>query len=72
MTEHGLSQKDLPEVGAQSMISELLVGKRKHNLHQVKALAQRFQVRLYATHLASRLGRLSLRWFSWFAIEPCS
>ena len=44
MTEHGLSQKDLPEVGTQSVISELLAGKRKLNLRQVKALAQRFRV----------------------------
>lgn len=44
MTEHGLSQKDLPEVGTQSVISELLAGKRKLNLRQVKALALRFGV----------------------------
>ena len=44
MKEHGLSQKDLPEVGTQSVVSELLAGKRKFNLRQVKALAQRFGV----------------------------
>ncbi len=44
MIEHGLSQKDLPEVGTQSVISELLAGKRQLNLRQVKALALRFRV----------------------------
>ena len=39
MTEHGLSQKDLPEVGPQSVVSEVLSGKRALNLRQVKAVA---------------------------------
>lgn len=42
MEEHGLGQKDLPEVGTQSVISDVLTGKRKLNLRQVRALAQRF------------------------------
>ena len=44
MREHGLKQTDLPDVGTQSVISELISGKRALNLRQVKALAQRFQV----------------------------
>jgi HTH-type transcriptional regulator/antitoxin HigA len=44
MQEHGLTQSDLPEVGAQSVVSAVLAGKRKLNLRQVSALAQRFSV----------------------------
>ena len=44
MEEHGLAQSHLPEVGAQSVVSAVLAGKRKLNLRQVKALAQRFSV----------------------------
>ena len=46
MQEHGLTQSDLPEVGAQSVVSAVLAGKRKLNLRQVKALAKRFGVAL--------------------------
>ncbi len=44
MEEHSLAQSHLPEVGAQSVVSAVLAGKRKLNLRQVKALAQRFSV----------------------------
>lgn len=44
ITEHGLNQRDLPEVGTQSIISEIMSGKRKLNLRQVKALSARFHV----------------------------
>ena len=44
MDEHGLTQRDLPEVGSQGVVSELLAGKRQFNLRQVQALAQRFAV----------------------------
>jgi len=44
MEEHGLKQNDLPEVGAQSVVSAVLAGKRQLNLRQVKALATRFAV----------------------------
>ncbi|MDD5296032.1 MAG: transcriptional regulator [Rhodocyclaceae bacterium] len=44
MTEHGLRQADLPEVGTQSVISEIIAGKRALNLRQVKSLAKRFHV----------------------------
>lgn len=46
MEEHGLKQTDLPELGAQSVVSAVLAGKRKLNLRQVKALARRFSVPL--------------------------
>lgn len=46
MEEHGLKQTDLPEVGAQSVVSAVLTGKRQLNLRQVKALAKRFSVPL--------------------------
>ena len=46
MAEHGLKQSDLPEVGAQSVVSAVLAGKRQLNLRQVKALAKRFSVPL--------------------------
>jgi HTH-type transcriptional regulator / antitoxin HigA len=46
MDEHGLKQSDLPEVGAQSVVSAVLAGKRALNLRQVKALAKRFSVPL--------------------------
>ena len=44
MTEHGLAQSDLPEVGSQGVVSEILRGKRKLNMRQVQALAARFIV----------------------------
>ncbi len=44
MQEHALKQSDLPEVGAQSVVSAVLAGKRKLNLRQVQALARRFHV----------------------------
>ncbi len=44
MDQHGLRQSDLPEIGAQSVVSEVLSGKRALNLRQTKALARRFSV----------------------------
>jgi HTH-type transcriptional regulator/antitoxin HigA len=44
MEQHGLRQCDLPEVGAQSVVSAVLSGKRALNLRQARALAQRFHV----------------------------
>jgi len=46
MESHGLNQKDLPEVATQSVISEILSGKRQINLRQASALAKRFGVPL--------------------------
>lgn len=44
LDEHGLTQSDLPEVGSQGVISEILSGKRQLNSRQIKALAKRFGV----------------------------
>ena len=44
MEEYSLSQSDLPEVGSQGIISEILNGKRDLNLRQIRALAKRFNV----------------------------
>lgn len=48
MEEHSLTQKDLPEVGSQGVVSEILSGKRQLNLRQVKALSERFKVPMEA------------------------
>jgi HTH-type transcriptional regulator / antitoxin HigA len=44
MEENNLSQKDLPELGSQGVISEILNGKRELNLRQIKVLAERFKI----------------------------
>jgi len=44
MEAHDLGQKDLPEIGSQGVVSEVLSGKRMLNLRQIKSLAARFQV----------------------------
>lgn len=44
MEQHGLKQDELPEVGSQGVVSEILSGKRQLNLRQAKALAARFHV----------------------------
>ena len=44
MEEHGLSQSDLPEVGSQGVVSEVLSGKRNLNVPQITRLASRFGV----------------------------
>lgn len=44
MQEHDLAQADLPEVGSQGVISEILSGKRDLNVRQIRALSQRFHV----------------------------
>jgi antitoxin component HigA of HigAB toxin-antitoxin module len=44
MEEHSLSQSDLPEIGSQGVVSEILNGKRKLNVRQIQLLAERFQV----------------------------
>ncbi len=48
MEQHGLRQSDLPEVGAQSVVSAVLSGKRDLNLRQTKALARQFGVPMEA------------------------
>lgn len=44
MEEHQLSQSDLPEIGSQGVVLEILNGKRSLNVRQIKALAQKFNV----------------------------
>jgi HTH-type transcriptional regulator / antitoxin HigA len=44
MDEQGLTQSDLPEVGSQGVVSEILSGKRELNVRQIRSLAQRFGV----------------------------
>lgn len=44
MAEHQLKQSDLPEIGSQGVVSEILNGKRQLNKRQIQELAKRFQV----------------------------
>ena len=54
MEEHGLTQKDLPEIGSQGVVSEVLAGRRRLNVRQIQALAARFGVDAGAFIDASR------------------
>lgn len=44
MEQHHLNQSDLPEIGSQGVVSEILNGKRQLNLKQIKILSHRFHV----------------------------
>ncbi len=44
MQQHNLLQTDLPEIGSQGVVSEVLAGKRELNARQIKRLAVRFGV----------------------------
>ncbi len=44
MEEHDLHQSDLPEIGSQGVVSEILSQKREFNVRQIRALAERFHV----------------------------
>ena len=44
MEEHGLTQSDLPEIGSQGVVSEILHGSRELNTRHIKALSARFGV----------------------------
>lgn len=44
MTQNHLTQSNLPEIGTQGVVSEVLSGKRDLNVRQIKALAARFHV----------------------------
>src|SRR5712692_6272289 len=37
MEQHGLTQKDLPEIGTQGVVSEVLSGRRTLNVRQIHA-----------------------------------
>lgn len=44
MKRHGLRQADLPEIGSQGVVSEVLRGRRDLNARQIRRLAHRFGV----------------------------
>src|ERR1700723_1173801 len=44
MEQHGLSQRDLPEIGSRGVVSEILRGKRELNVRQIGALCERFRL----------------------------
>ena len=44
MEQHGLTQSDLPEIGTQGVVSEILRGKRELNTRQISELSSRFHV----------------------------
>ena len=44
MEQHDLGQSDLPEIGSQGVVSEILSGKRSLNVRQISRLAKRFNV----------------------------
>ena len=46
MERDNLRQQDLPEIGNQAKVSEVLSGRRAINLRQAKALSERFNVDL--------------------------
>lgn len=44
MEQNDLAQSDLPEIGSQGVVSEILSGKRSLNVRQISRLAKRFNV----------------------------
>lgn len=44
MQEHGLHQDNLPEIGSQGVVSEILNGQRQLNVQQIQKLSERFKV----------------------------
>ena len=44
MKQQRLAQSDLPEIGSQGVVSEILAGKRELNMRQVRVLGERFAV----------------------------
>ncbi|NWF71904.1 MAG: transcriptional regulator [Nitrospirae bacterium] len=44
MEDHELAQSDLPEIGSQGVLSEILSGKRDLNVRQITQLSARFGV----------------------------
>lgn len=44
MNQHRLKQSDLPEIGSQGVVSEILRGKRELNTRQISELSSRFHV----------------------------
>jgi len=44
MQEHQLTQTDLPEIGSQGIVSEVLSGKRDLNIRMIRRLSERFKL----------------------------
>ncbi|MFT4178329.1 MAG: hypothetical protein QM612_02535 [Thermomonas sp.] len=44
MEQHNLTQSQLPEIGNQSVVSQVLAGKRQLNVRQITQLCRRFGV----------------------------
>jgi HTH-type transcriptional regulator/antitoxin HigA len=44
MDQHELRQADLPEIGPQSVVSEILSGRRELTLTHIRGLAKRFNL----------------------------
>jgi len=44
MEEHNLKQSELPEIGSQGVVSEILKGKRNLNIRQIKKLSSKFNI----------------------------
>lgn len=44
MKQYNLKQSELPEIGSQGVVSEILKGKRSLNVKQIKKLAKKFHV----------------------------
>jgi HTH-type transcriptional regulator/antitoxin HigA len=44
MQEQGITQAELPEIGSQGIVSEVLSGKRELNIRMVRRLSERFHL----------------------------
>jgi len=44
MDQHALTQSDLPEIGSQGVVSEILAGRRTLNARQIAGLSKRFGI----------------------------
>lgn len=44
MEEHNLKQSELPEIGSQGVVSEILKGTRNLNIRQIKKLSTKFHI----------------------------
>jgi HTH-type transcriptional regulator / antitoxin HigA len=44
MEQHGLTQSDLPEIGNQGKVSDILHGRRSLNVRHIKGLSERFGI----------------------------
>lgn len=44
MDEHGLTQSELPDIGSQGVVSDILKGSLELNIKQIRTLAKRFNV----------------------------